>query len=42
MLFDLLVGFLTTTVVNDVVALPMMARQLFQTHQTVNRMLRLL
>ena len=39
MLFDLLTGLLTTAVINGVVAVPMMARQLFQTHQTVNRVL---
>lgn len=39
MLFDLLAGLLTTAVIDGVVTVPMMERQLFQTHQTVNRVL---
>lgn len=37
--FNLLAGLLTTAVINGVLAVPMMVRQLFQRHQKVNRVL---
>ena len=37
--FNLLAGLLTTAVINGVLAVPMMARQLFQRRQKVNRVL---